>query len=252
MRHAIPLLLVLLSVGGVSADESFQALFDRANRHFESGDMDSARSIYETIVRQGCVNAAVYYNLGNCYLHKGDIGHAVAMFLRAERISPRDADIRANLLLARSMIGQPVEPPKVNRFIGWIQRVHHALSTSELVFSALAAYFLTIAAFLAAMIDNRRRSRRRYIRIAVFGAIWMAIGVIGLGIRVYDREGVETAVAVRNEVSARTGPGEHFAEVYRQQAGYEMRVLRHQGGWAEVRLLNGFTGWVPDDSIERL
>ncbi len=252
MRLIFGLLLILLGMGKVSAEDSFQALFDRANRHFESGDMDSAQGIYETMVRQGCINLAVYYNLGNCYLHKGDIGRAIAMFLRAERISPRDTDLQANLALARSMIGQPVELPKVNVFIGWIQRLHRSLSTFELVVSALMAYFLTITASLAVTIDSRRRSRRRYIRIAVFSAILFAVGAIGLGVRVHEREFIETAVAIQDEVSARTGPGDHFTEVYQQQAGYEMRVLRHQGGWAEVRLGNGFTGWVPDDSIERL
>lgn len=251
--RCIAVILVCAFIATIGcASESFQALFDRANRHFESGDMDAARAVYETMIRQGCRDSAVYYNLGNCYLHEGDIGHSIKNYLFAEQISPRDPDIQANLSLARSLVVQKVEAPVPNWFVGMIVRLQKSVTLQEMSIGLILFYLMMLVFGLLGYFSSSRRLKRRFIRFSVLSGVVMLIGVLGLSMRIYEREYQEWAVATGSEVPARTGPGDHFTEVYRQQPGYEMRVIRHQSGWAEVRLANGFTGWIPEQSIELL
>jgi tetratricopeptide (TPR) repeat protein len=72
-----------------------------ANKLVAAGHYAEAAQMYEQLIAQGAKDAALYYNLGNAALLLGDSGRAVAAFEQAAALAPRDADIRANLELAR-------------------------------------------------------------------------------------------------------------------------------------------------------
>jgi tetratricopeptide (TPR) repeat protein len=251
-RLALCLFAICFASADIHADESFQALFDKANRHFEAGEFEAARDLYRSIEKQGCHNAKVDYNLGNAYLKLGDVGRSILYFLRASRIAPRDKDVKANLEIARSLVGQKITPSLPGVFSRLVLRVHNFFTMSELtvLFSML---YITMAAFsVSASLASKKKIRRRFFRVAFISGSLFVLSGISLGVRIYDLEFRQRAVAVGEETVVRNGPGEPFAEVYKQQPGYEMSVKRHQSGYAEVVLSNGYTGWVPEESIEIL
>ena len=84
-------------------------LMDEANAQYERGEFSGAAQQYEALIDSGYEDAVLYYNLGNAYFKNGDLGRAVLNYLRAEELSPRDADIRANLEFARARTVDDVE-----------------------------------------------------------------------------------------------------------------------------------------------
>jgi tetratricopeptide (TPR) repeat protein len=248
----IAIIFQVASIGAIRADESFQALFDKANRHFEAGEFEAARDIYQSLENQGCRSDKVFYNLGNAYLKSGDLGHAILYLIRAERIASRDKDIAANLETARSLVNQKITATPANAMIRFLTGIHGMFTTGETTAAFAFLYVLSILSALSAYLSQRRRVRKRWIRMLVMAFVLFGFVTLSLAVRIYDLEFRERAVAVGAEIIARNGPGEPFTEVYKQQPGYEMVVKRHQSGWAEVVLANGYTGWVPDSSIEIL
>jgi len=248
------LLVSLVGIPGMAAagDSSFDSLFQLGNQHFKAGDFVSARDAYETLIRQGCNDPAVWYNLGNCYLKTGDIGRAVISYRRAARIRPGDADIHANLELARGLVAEPIEENTGGGLFHGVLAAAESVGAPALtVLTALIWVFLH-GLLIAAIVARRKRMRRRLFRGAIGAAvIWIVIAAM-LGTLIGDRELTRHAVAVGNPEIARSGPGEHFTDVYMQQPGYEMVVRREQSGWLEVILPNGYTGWVPRESVEIL
>jgi cytochrome c-type biogenesis protein CcmH/NrfG len=73
-----------------------------ANALYDDGNYAAAARVYEQLVAQNVQDSRLFYNLGNIYLRQGDLGHAILNYQRAIRLAPRDADIKANLELARS------------------------------------------------------------------------------------------------------------------------------------------------------
>ena len=82
-----------------------------ANQHYEAGQYSEAAAIYETILASGLHHSSVYYNLGNAYFKQGDLGRAILNYRRAQRLDPRDADVTANLSIARTQTVDKLEIP---------------------------------------------------------------------------------------------------------------------------------------------
>ena len=76
---------------------------------YVKNDYASAIQIYEALLKEGEA-AEVYYNLGNSYYKTGDIAKAILNYERALLIQPGNADIRANLEIARAKTIDKVIP----------------------------------------------------------------------------------------------------------------------------------------------
>ena len=252
MIRIVQILIMLLVSATIHADQSFQSLFNRANRIYEDGDFAEAGKLYKALIDQGCRCSHVYYNLGNSYLKTGNIGGAILNYRRALKLSPRDSDIRENLLLARRIVGGDV----IRNDADWVDAVFSGLrrvvTITELSILFLF-FFILSSAILSVSFWLGNRKNRRYANrlLLISGILTLILGGILIE-RIYDIEVREYAVAVAEETVARNGPGEHFNEVFKQQPGYEMLVIREKSGWAEIRLLNGYTGWVPETTIEKI
>ena len=95
---------------------------DAANQLYSAGHYGEAIQLYETQVARGVQDSVLFYNLGNAYFQKGDVGRAVLNLERAAQLNPRDADIANNLALVR-------EPAVHTARLGRISR--HTMAESE-------------------------------------------------------------------------------------------------------------------------
>ena len=95
--------LMLPALGILAQEPSSTDLMAAANGRYERGEFAEAAQQYENLIAMGYEDTALYYNLGNAYLEGGDPGRAILNYLRAEELSPRNPNVRANLDLARSM-----------------------------------------------------------------------------------------------------------------------------------------------------
>ena len=107
-----------------SADNVTKAQGDSA---YMRNDYASAIQIYESLLKKGEA-AEVYYNLGNSYYKADDIAKAILNYERALLLQPGNADIRANLEIARSKtIDKVVSVPDIF-FVAWVKSLTNCLS----------------------------------------------------------------------------------------------------------------------------
>ena len=52
------------------------------------------------LIQAGSISTPIYFNLGNAWFKAGEAGRAILAFRQAEKLSPRDPDVRANLQFA--------------------------------------------------------------------------------------------------------------------------------------------------------
>src|ERR1700722_4648585 len=96
-------LAVWISTGSTMAAD-VSAKFDVANKLYAEGKFADAAATYEKILQSGAVSPALYFNYGNAEFKAGNLGRAIASYRQAKQLSPRDADVRANLEFARSQV----------------------------------------------------------------------------------------------------------------------------------------------------
>src|SRR5205823_6641015 len=88
--------VLTLAVAELRADAA-PAAFEAANRFYFEGKFSEAATTYGILEQSGQKSAALYFNWGNALFKSGQIGRAIAAYRRAEALTPRDPDLRANL-----------------------------------------------------------------------------------------------------------------------------------------------------------
>ena len=113
-------MLVLFCAWSVARAEDVSTAFDQANKLYEEGKFSEAAAAYDKMLEQGEAAPALYFNLGNALFKAGQVGRAVLNYRLAERLAPRDPDIRANLKFARNSVatGAVTSPSWWQRWTG--------------------------------------------------------------------------------------------------------------------------------------
>lgn len=248
-RWVLPWLLVL-AASSASADEGTAIeVCAQAATAYSAGDYAKAAELYESAIDQGLNAAVVHYDLGNARFKEGRLGRAIASYLRAARIDPRDARTRTNLERARAQIKDldlsGGDLPPVLRPFQW---GYALLSANEWL--ALALAFWTLLASLRVLNHWRRlpEARVRALTGALL-ALSLATFLIG-GLRYHRDFVVDRAVVVAEEVEVRSGPGTGYNLAFRVHEGLPLRVAENRGDWLRIDLGGELVGWVRASTLE--
>jgi tetratricopeptide (TPR) repeat protein len=225
-----------------------------ANQLYEAGQYAQAAQGYQQLADQGFTDSALFYNLGNAYFKQSDYGRAILNYRRAEQLAPRDADIQANLNLARAQTVDQLDDVSNERgfFSNLAQLSQDWLTLNELAMAALGLWVL-FAMLIIAFTSSRKGSTLReslgYVLIVVSFAL--AVGLVGLGSRLYADSKHPEAVVVAQEVNVSSGPGVQYVTEFNLNNGTEVGLVEMRGSWARLALGNGeLQGWVPANAIE--
>lgn len=242
-------LFLLAAVAPLCAQpESPAQRFAQANELYQKGDYDRAWDIYQGLLESGFQSSSLYFNLGNCAFKQGDIGKAVANYLRAERLSPRDEDIRENLRFVRSLLADQSLLQTRRSFTGELfYGFRDRLTLRELVFTALGAFWF-VCLVLALAIWKREISLWRQF-LWLFVLLYLVSGSLVCAKYLKLRE--PQAVIVAPSVSAMSGP-DGGTELFTVNEGSTVTMQRSQGDWIQIGLVNGLSGWVEKDSLEMI
>ncbi len=100
---ATGLLLALFFAGNLFAAD-VASDFNSANKLYAQGKFSDAATAYEKILQTGVQSPALLFNAGNAEFKAGHLGKAIAAYRQASLLSPRDAELRANLAFVRNQV----------------------------------------------------------------------------------------------------------------------------------------------------
>ncbi|MCA1784850.1 MAG: BatD family protein, partial [Desulfobacteraceae bacterium] len=85
------------------AADTTPRFIDAVNK-YQAGAFAAAAKSFEAIAESGIRNGHLFYNIGNAWFKAGETGHAILWYERANRLIPRDPDLRFNLAYARTLV----------------------------------------------------------------------------------------------------------------------------------------------------
>ncbi len=195
---------------------------------------------YRLLLDTGLRNGYVLYNIGCCYLLADDLPRALRYFLWARQYIPRDRWLNENLVAVQSRLAvQPDEPDEDGLTPVMSAR---ELQAVWLVGSAVGWGLLTLG-----WLGRSRRAK-------VSGICVLVVATVVAGAQtVYELARLSRPEAVvLHESAPRSGPGntyEPLRDVDQLPAGLVVRRTRAMGGWVEVELAGGTTGWLRAEHI---
>ena len=241
-RFGTALLLVLgcgqLLAADVAAD------FSAANELYARGKFAEAAAIYENVLQTGGQSAALLFNCGNAEFKCGHLGKAIAAYWQAALLSPRDAEVNANLAFVRNQVqGTTLRESRWQYWLG-------QLTLNEWTLFTAAAFWLTFILLAARQIRPALGAKLK--NAAIIFATFMVLSGAALGLQAANHFSKQTAVVISTEATARSGPFDEAQNAFAAHDGAELAVLDRHGDWIQVADGSGRIGWLQMKQIELL
>ncbi|MCH9009092.1 MAG: hypothetical protein IIC21_00525 [Chloroflexi bacterium] len=236
-------------VAAQSPDGAEQML--TANQLYEDAEYVESANAYQQLVGQGYTNVRLYHNLGNAYYKRGELGRALVNYLRAQRLSPRDADVKANLELARSQTVEKLDLKRAPLFTRLSLVTVPWMTFNETALATVAAWYLLAITFAALVLMRGKGPRKAvFSLVLVFLLMFGTVSII-FGSRSYAVATGERGVIVMKSTEFSSGPGTSYKRLSTLHEGAEARVLTRRGSWTKIELFDaGRQGWVEARAVE--
>ncbi len=215
--------------------------FEEGNRLYEEGKFQDSAAAYRSLLKKEGASAPVYFNLGNACFKSGHLGQAILAYRQAQRLSPRDPDVLANLQFARAQRQGP--SAEISTFSRWLSR----LSLNEWTFAAAAVFWLWV--LLLALVQWRP-SMKRKLRTALvgLGALDLLLAML-LGFAWHTDRLSHLAVVTVDQASVRHGPLSESQVAFTVNDGAEVRVMDSKDDWYQVAAGPNRLGWIKRDQV---
>ena len=247
MKKIIWLAAALVLLAKVSfADGQTLSLFVKGNEAYKKQDYKEAIKDYEDILKKGKTSGAIYYNLANAYYKDGQLGKAVLNYKRAQRLLPRDSDIRFNARYAAGFVRQSVRM-KRNFFQKLLARYTEFYTGDEMVLIITLSVFGLAVVFLLSRFWKWPRPWRYASRVFfIMGIIFFGTGYI------FKSTSQNKEAVMIDKSAAYFEPLKDSTEHFQLYKGAVVKEIKEEGQWVKIRRGDGLLGWVPKAAVEKI
>jgi len=244
----LPCLLLLGSLDGFAEMTSDEVLseFVAAGMAYKEGRYDTAIERYNAILKEDQVSGPLYYNLGNSYFKKKNVGQAVLNYERAKKFIPRDSDLNFNEHYVRSKIDQQTDVTQ--SFLDRAIASHIQFYTIDEMVIILYCIGLMIGILhlISLYVQWPQTVTSGIIAALIFSMFIYSTGLIA---KVQAERELAVIMTDSNTLfEPRTDSTVHF----KLSEGMKARILKLQGNWIKIERLDGKVGWIDQEVLEKI
>ena len=250
-KHTIIfLILISLLISSISfASEALKSTFEKANKLYEEGKFQEAIKSYISIIDAGYENKDVYYNLGNSYFKLGKLGYAILCYEKAQKLAPRDKDIKHNLLFAQTQIVDRIELPEADAITSFYNAMLDYFTLNEITIILLGIFYIEITLIIIALFKKKSIIKRLAL---LFGAIFI-LNLIIFSVK-FTSYHKESGVVLVEKLDVLTEPGTSSQIAFTVHEGTKLYIMEQRDEWYRVNLENRLHGWIklPKDQRDNI
>ncbi|MDR1005024.1 MAG: tetratricopeptide repeat protein [Prevotellaceae bacterium] len=233
-----------------AAPQQYDELKAAGDSAYMHNDYAAAIERYEALLKEG-ESPVLYYNLGNSYYKSDDIARAVLNYERALLLAPGNADIRANLEIARAKTVDKVMPVPRIFFVAWTMSLINMLGADQWGRVAVVAFFLLLASFCLYLLAKQVRWKKAGFIVMIACLVVTLLGNLFAFQQKRKLTERNDAIVLTPSATVRSTPSESGTSLFVLHEGRKVEVKdRTMRNWWEIRLEDGKVGWLPAESIE--
>jgi len=227
-----------------------RSLFYQGNNYYSTADYAKAITTYEKALSLGYESGPFYYNLANTYFKNKQLGKAILNYLRAQKIMPKDADLKSNLYYAQSFVKNCTIKPKQTWLRRVLSNISEAMSLDSITLISTVLYLLLATMVIVFILRNSLNSIFRY---SIFGAGGLLlISLILFFMQFQNTMLKEKAVIVVESSNSKFEPFEKATTFFTLNEGESVFITKSKNNWYKIRRIDGRQGWVRKGDLELL
>ena len=239
----ITLLLFLCISLNTIAD---QLLFTKANTAYTSDSITKAIALYDSILASERESSELYYNLGNCYYKNKDWANAIWHYEKSLQLTNNE-QVKENLALTKLKIIDRIEALPQLFYKKWWKITQELLSTKHWQYLAILSIFLALIFVTLNKLLNKN-TKKYYIFFLTISLLLLLISSSSYQNKIEKEEGVIFSSAVM----VNSAPTSRSTELFTLHSGTKLEITNRIGDWIHIKIANGDSGWILQNSVKEL
>ena len=239
-------LIFILSLFICSQSFAGEQAFEQGNKQYANENYSVAISLYDSILTSGSESSELYYNLGNCHYKTNDWANAIWHYEKSLQLNNNEKTIH-NLELAKLKIIDRIEPLPQLFYKKWWITLTQTLSTQ--VWQILTLFGIGLI-FILQLISQFTSLKSKLIT-----KILSAIAVIILLITqtsYHNNFTKKEAIIFSETITVNSAPTSSSTNLFTLHAGSKVEITDVIGDWVNIKIANGNSGWIAQNSIKEL
>ena len=223
-----------------------EPLFLQANTEYVNENYTVAISLYDSILTNGLESAELYYNLGNCHYKTQDWANAIWHYEKSLQFGNNEKT-RDNLSLAKLKIIDRIEALPQLFYKKWWASLTQVFSTKTWQIIAL----LCIGLIFILQLISQITSLKSKLITKIFSAITVLILLITQ--TSYHNSYVKKEAIIFSEtITANSAPTSSSTNLFTLHEGIKVEIIDIISDWINIKIADGRSGWIPQNSIKEL
>lgn len=227
-----------------------EMLFSKANQYYNQGKFEEAIDNYMQILASGEESSSLFYNLANAHYKLNHVPESIYYYEKSLALNPENEDATNNLAFANQMTIDAITPlPKT-----WIQNFSNTITTifspnTWAILSILGVFFFVIS-FLLYYFSEKTGIKRIFFT-AMLATLIFTIGTYFIAdFHWKNTQNEKFAIIFDKNIRVLSEPNNHSNELFLLHEGTKIKVLESLNSWVKIKLADGKTGWINENSIK--
>jgi len=239
-------LIFILSLFICSQNFASEQVFELGNKQYVNENYSAAISLYDSILTSGLESSELYYNLGNCHYKTNDWANAIWHYEKSLQLNHNEKTIH-NLELAKLKIIDRIEPIPQLFYKKWWINLTQTLSTQ--VWQILSLFGIGLI-FILQLISQFTSLKSKLIT-KILSAITVIILLI-TQTSYHNNFTKKEAIIFSETITVNSAPTSSSTNLFILHAGSKVEIIDAIGDWINIKIANGNSGWIAQNSIKEL
>jgi len=223
-----------------------EPLFLQANTEYVNENYTVAISLYDSILTNGLESAELYYNLGNCHYKTQDWANAIWHYEKSLQFGNNEKT-RHNLSLAKLKIIDRIEALPQLFYKKWWVSLTQVFSTKTWQIISL----LSIGLIFILQLISQFTSLKSKLITKIFSAITVLFLLI-TQTSYHNNFTKKEAIIFSETITVNSAPTSSSTNLFTLHAGSKVEIIDIIGDWINIKIANGNSGWIAQNSIKEL
>jgi tetratricopeptide (TPR) repeat protein len=221
-------------------------LFLQANAEYANENYTVAISLYDSTLTNRLESAELYYNLGNCHYKTQDWANAIWHYEKSLQFGNNEKT-RHNLSLAKLKIIDRIETLPQLFYKKWRASLTQVFITKTWQIIAL----LCIGLISILQLISQFTSLKSKLITKIFSAITVLILLI-TQTSYHNNFTKKEAIIFSETITVNSAPTSSSTNLFTLHAGSKVEIIDIIGDWINIKIANGNSGWIAQNSIKEL